>query len=357
LGSDTLTAQYIKGKKTVLGKKKITKREDRRGKFLQIIGADENNLQKIDVDIPENFLTVVCGVSGSGKSTLVDTVIYPYLANRLMHAKRDTGKVRNIKGTGLFDSIYYVDQSPIGTSSRSNPATFIGVFDDIRKIYAMLGESKKRGYSANRFSFNSKEGRCEKCQGLGTIKVEMHFMPDIYIICDICQGKRYKKDTLEVQIRNKDISDILDMTFGEAEEFFTNYPHVKRKMSIMNRVGLEYLKLGQPAPTLSGGEAQRLKIAFELGKKSAGKTLYILDEPTSGLHFHDISKLLYVIRDLVSMGNTLIIIEHNTAVIKSADYIVELGPGGGDEGGNVVFQGFIGDFLNAKTATAKCLRE
>ena len=323
--------------------------------MLEVTDISAHNLKNISVQFPLGACTVICGVSGSGKSTLVDDIIYPALANRLMHSHRETGSFGKISGWNKLTGVYYVDQSPIGRSIRSTPATFTGVFDDIRRFYASLGESRQRGWKENRFSFNAKEGRCEKCSGLGTIKVELQFMPDMYVACEVCGGKRYRRETLEVEYKGKNINDILEMTFAEAEEIFRNIPHIYQKLRVMNEIGLEYLKLGQNAPTLSGGESQRLKIADELGKSTAGSILYIMDEPTSGLHFYDIDKLLLVLTELKKKGHSLLIIEHNRHVLSHADYIIELGPEGGARGGEILFQGWMKDFRASNTLTAGLL--
>ncbi len=279
------------------------------------------------------------GVSGSGKSSLVTDTLAPALANRLNHAHKRTGVYRKITGLDELDKVINIDQSPIGRTPRSNPATYIGLWDDIRNLFASTAESKARGYSPGRFSFNVKGGRCEACKGDGQIKIEMHFLPDIYVPCEVCQGKRYNRETLQVTYRGKSIAEVLDMTVEDALQFFANIPSIKRKLQTLFDVGLGYIRLGQPATTLSGGEAQRVKLSSELQKRSTGKTFYILDEPTTGLHFEDVRQLLEVLQRLVDSGNTVLIIEHNLDVIKSADHIIDLGPEGGTNGGTIVAQG------------------
>ncbi|MBQ2714550.1 MAG: hypothetical protein IJF76_02850, partial [Clostridia bacterium] len=294
----------------------------------------------IDVSIPVGLLTAITGVSGSGKSSLVNGIIYPELGAKLNGARKlVTGKCDGIEGVEHFDKVIAIDQSPIGRTPRSNPATYTGVFNAIRDLFASTPDAKARGYTAGRFSFNVSGGRCENCKGDGIIKIEMHFLPDVYVPCDVCKGKRYNRETLEVKYKGKNIFDVLDMTVEEACEFFANIPSIYNKIKTLNDVGLGYIKLGQPATTLSGGEAQRVKLATELSKRSTGKTAYILDEPTTGLHVADVDKLVTILRRLVASGNTVIVIEHNLDVIKVADYIVDLGPEGGDGGGTVVVSG------------------
>ena len=333
---NSLTAAYLRGER------KIDVPETRRngnGKSLKIIGATEHNLQNVDVDIPLGTLTCITGASGSGKSTLVHRILHASLAKQLYRAKEIPGAHKSIQGTEHIDKVIEIDQSPIGRTPRSNPATYTGIFTDIRDLYTRAPEARKRGYKPGRFSFNVKGGRCEACKGDGTVKVEMYFLPDIYVPCEVCKGARYNRETLEVKIRGKSISDVLAMTVDEGATFFENIPNIARKLQLMQDVGLGYIKIGQPSPTLSGGEAQRVKLASELGKRSTGKTLYILDEPTTGLHFEDVSKLLGVLHRLVDGGNTLVVIEHNMDVIKTADWIVDLGPDGGVRGGTVVAEG------------------
>ncbi len=333
---DSITGKYLSGIKT------IEIPEERRkgnGKKLKVLGAEENNLKKIDVEIPLGVFTCVTGVSGSGKSTLINEILYKSLAQKLNGAKLKPGKHKGIKGVENVDKVIVIDQSPIGRTPRSNPATYTGVFDYIRDVYAMTPEAKMRGYKKGRFSFNVKGGRCEACNGDGILKIEMHFLPDVYVPCEVCGGKRYNRETLQVKYKWKNIFDILNMTVEEALEFFENIPRIKRKLQTLYDVGLGYIKLGQSSTQLSGGEAQRVKLATELSKRSTGKTVYILDEPTTGLHVADIHKLIEVLNRLVDLGNTVIVIEHNLDVIKTADYVIDLGPEGGDEGGQVVTHG------------------
>lgn len=332
----SLTGQYLSGAK------KIELPEERRtsdGRFLTVEGATSNNLKDVDVQIPLGMMTVVTGVSGSGKSTLVNDVLYKALAQKLYKTKEKPGPHKAVKGIEHIDKIIDIDQSPIGRTPRSNPATYTSLFDDIRDVFAQTNEAKLRGYQKGRFSFNVKGGRCEACHGDGIIKIEMHFLPDVYVPCEVCHGKRYNRETLEVKYKDKNIADILEMTIEDAYHFFENIPKIKRKLKTIMDVGLGYIQLGQPATTLSGGEAQRVKLASELHKRSTGKTLYILDEPTTGLHVDDIARLLKVLQQLVENGDTVLIIEHNLDVIKMADYIVDLGPEGGDNGGQIIASG------------------
>ncbi len=332
----SLTAAYLRGDKTI----EVPKgRRDGNGKRLRIVGATEHNLRDITVEIPLGTLTCITGASGSGKSTLVHSILHASLAKQLYRAKEIPGSHKRIDGTENIDKVIEIDQSPIGRTPRSNPATYTGIFTEIRDLFTRAPESRKRGYKAGRFSFNVKGGRCEACKGDGTVKVEMYFLPDIYVPCEVCKGKRYNKETLEVKIRGKSIAEVLNMTTDEGLEFFENIPNIARKLQLMKDVGLGYIKIGQPSPTLSGGEAQRIKLASELGKRSTGKTLYILDEPTTGLHFEDTRKLLDVLHRLVEGGNTLVVIEHNMDVIKTADWIIDLGPDGGVRGGTIVAEG------------------
>lgn len=333
---DSITGQYLSGKKKIEIPKE---RRKPNGKWIEIKGASENNLKDLDVKIPLGVFTSITGVSGSGKSTLVNEILYKSLAQELYRAKDRPGKHKKILGTEHIDKIIEIDQSPIGRTPRSNPATYTGVFDQIRDIFAMTPEAKARGYSKGRFSFNVKGGRCEACKGDGILKIEMHFLPDVYVPCEVCKGKRYNRETLQVKYKGKTISDILDMTVEEALEFFDSIPSIKRKIETMYEVGLGYIKLGQPSTQLSGGEAQRVKLATELSKRSTGKTLYILDEPTTGLHIADIHKLIKVLNKLVDAGNAVVVIEHNLDVIKTSDYIIDLGPEGGDKGGTIIAQG------------------
>lgn len=314
------------------------RRKPRRGS-LKLTGASENNLKNLTLEVPFGTLTVVTGVSGSGKSSLVTDTLAPALANRVNRAHRRTGAYRKITGLDKIDKVINIDQSPIGRTPRSNAATYIGLWDDIRALFASTQESKARGYGPGRFSFNVNGGRCEACKGDGQIKIEMHFLPDIYVPCEVCGGSRYNRETLQVTYRGKNIADVLDMTVEDALSFFENIPGIKRKLQTLFDVGLGYIRLGQPATTLSGGEAQRVKLSSELQRRQTGKTFYILDEPTTGLHFEDVRQLLIVLQRLVEAGNTVLVIEHNLDVIKCADQIIDLGPEGGDRGGTIVAQG------------------
>ena len=307
--------------------------------WITVKKAAENNLKNIDVDIPLGVMTCVTGVSGSGKSSLVNEILYKHLAKELNRARCIAGKHEGIDGVEQLDKIINIDQSPIGRTPRSNPATYTGVFDMIRDLFASTTGAKERGYKKGRFSFNVKGGRCEACSGDGIIKIEMHFLPDVYVPCEVCGGKRYNRETLEVKYKDKSIFDVLDMTVEDAVEFFENVPTIKRKIETLNDVGLSYIKLGQPSTELSGGEAQRIKLATELSKRSTGKTIYILDEPTTGLHFADVHKLVDILHKLTESGNTVVVIEHNLDVIKTADYIIDMGPEGGDRGGTVIAKG------------------
>lgn len=331
--NNSLTGRYLSGGLTI---PVPTKRRRPGKKYLVIKNASENNLKNMSVKIPLGLFTCVTGVSGSGKSTLVINTLYRVLAQRLHYSKERAGKVMEIEGLEYIDKVIDIDQSPIGRTPRSNPATYTGIFTHIRDLFAKLPESKARGYKPGRYSFNVKGGRCEACRGDGAIKIEMHFLPDVYVTCEVCKGKRYNRETLEIEYKGKNIADILDMTANQVLVFLNRIPNIRAKLQTLSDVGLEYIKLGQSATTLSGGEAQRVKLAKELSKKSTGKTLYILDEPTTGLHFADIQKLLNVLDKLVDAGNTVIVIEHNLDVIKTADYIIDLGPEGGAEGGAVV---------------------
>ncbi|WPZ18043.1 excinuclease ABC subunit UvrA [Geobacillus subterraneus] len=333
---NSLTGQYLSGKKFI---PIPAERRQPDGRWLEVVGAREHNLKNVSVNIPLGTFVAVTGVSGSGKSTLVNEVLYKALAQKLHRAKAKPGEHRDIRGLEHLDKVIDIDQSPIGRTPRSNPATYTGVFDDIRDVFAATNEAKVRGYKKGRFSFNVKGGRCEACHGDGIIKIEMHFLPDVYVPCEVCHGKRYNRETLEVTYKGKTIADVLDMTVEDALDFFASIPKIKRKLETLYDVGLGYMKLGQPATTLSGGEAQRVKLAAELHRRSNGRTLYILDEPTTGLHVDDIARLLDVLHRLVDNGDTVLVIEHNLDVIKTADYIIDLGPEGGDRGGQIVAAG------------------
>ncbi|MDD2524532.1 MAG: excinuclease ABC subunit UvrA, partial [Endomicrobiaceae bacterium] len=333
---DSLTAQYLNGKISIPVPKK---RKKTNGHWLSIKGAEQFNLKKVDVDIPLGLFVCVTGVSGSGKSTLVHEIIYKALAQRLYCSKDAPGKHKEIEGLENIDKVIIVDQSPIGRTPRSNPVTYTGAFSIIRDLFAKTAEAKARGYMPGRFSFNVKGGRCENCQGDGTLQIEMQFLPDIFVKCEVCGGQRFNEETLQVKYKGKNIHEVLNMTVEEGVKFFENIPKLKNILSTLNEVGLGYIKIGQSSTTLSGGEAQRIKLATELSKRSTGKTMYILDEPTTGLHFADTGKLLDVLHQLVYAGNTVLVIEHNLDVIKTADWIIDLGPEGGDGGGMVVATG------------------
>ena len=333
---ESITGQYLSGKQLIPVPKT---RRTGNGKFLEILGASENNLKNLDVRFPLEAFSCVTGVSGSGKSSLVNMILYRALASELNHARVRPGAYREIRGTEYLDKIIDIDQSPIGRTPRSNPATYTGVFNDIRELFASTQDARARGYSPGRFSFNVRGGRCEACRGDGIIKIEMHFLPDIYVPCEVCKGKRYNRETLEVRYKGMNIHQVLEMTVEEALDFFGNLPKIRTKIQALYDVGLEYIKLGQPSTTLSGGEAQRVKLATELSRKATGRTIYVLDEPTTGLHTADVRKLLTVLDRLVDGGNTVIVIEHNLDVIKCADYIVDLGPEGGDKGGSIICVG------------------
>lgn len=351
---DSITGAYLARRKFI---PVPAKRRPGTGKFIEVVGAAENNLKNLTVKFPLGTLTLVTGVSGSGKSTLVNEILYKGIASRIYHVKGKPGKHKKIKGLENIDKIIDIDQQPIGRTPRSNPATYTGVFDAIRDLFSQTSEARMRGYKAGRFSFNVKGGRCEACKGDGILKIEMHFLPDVYVPCEVCKGARYNRETLEVRYKGKNISEVLDMTIDEAVDFFANVPRIARKLKIIQDVGLGYIKLGQPATTLSGGEAQRVKLATELSRRSTGKTLYILDEPTTGLHTADIHKLLDILQRLVSGGDTVVVIEHNLDVIKTADYIIDLGPEGGDKGGTVVATGRPEDIVKVpESYTGKFLR-
>lgn len=332
----SITGQYLSGKRVI---PVPNQRRAGNGKKITVFGAKENNLAGIDVEIPLGKFVAVTGVSGSGKSSLVNEILYKHLSNELNHSKKHTGKFDSIKGIDALDKVIDINQSPIGRTPRSNPATYTGVFNDIRELYSMTSEAKAKGYGPNRFSFNVKGGRCEACQGDGIVKIEMHFLADVYVPCEVCGGKRYNRETLDVKFKGKSIYDVLEMTVDEALDFFQTHTKIARKLQTLSDVGLGYVKLGQSATTLSGGEAQRVKLATELAKRSTGRTIYILDEPTTGLHTADVARLLDVLNALVDSGNTVLVIEHNLDVIKSADHIIDLGPEGGKGGGKIVATG------------------
>ena len=332
----SLTADYLSGRRKI--EVPQTRRHPKRGS-IKMTGASENNLKNVTLEVPIGTFTVITGVSGSGKSSLITDTLAPALANRVNHAHRRTGAYRKITGLESIDKVINIDQSPIGRTPRSNPATYIGLWDDIRALFSSTQEAKARGYAPGRFSFNVSGGRCEACKGDGQIKIEMHFLPDVYVPCEVCGGKRYNRETLQVTYRGKNIAEVLDMTVEDALAFFEHIPGIKRKLQTLFDVGLGYIRLGQAATTLSGGEAQRVKLASELQKRSTGKTFYILDEPTTGLHFEDVRQLLVVLQRLVDAGNTVLVIEHNLDVIKSADHIVDLGPEGGERGGTIIATG------------------
>jgi excinuclease ABC subunit A len=341
---ESVTGLYVSGRRRI---ERPTGRRQPRG-FLTVKGARANNLKNIDVAIPLGVFTAVTGVSGSGKSTLVVDTLYPSLKQKLYRSKERVGESDGILGFEAVDRVIDIDQSPIGRTPRSNPATYTGVFTHIRELFTRLPESRMRGYKEGRFSFNVKGGRCETCAGEGFVKIEMQFLPDVYIVCEACKGKRYNRDTLEILYRGKSIADVLEMTVTQAMEFFDAHPHIKAKLQVLYEVGLGYIRLGQAATTLSGGEAQRIKLSRELSKRDTGKTFYILDEPTTGLHFVDIEKLLHVLNELIERGNTVVVIEHNLDVIKSADYVIDLGPEGGDRGGTIIAQGTPEDVMSVK---------
>ena len=333
---DSLTGRYLSGKKKI---EIPARRREGSGKWLTVRGARENNLKNIDVSVPLGTFTCVTGVSGSGKSSLVNEILYKKLGVELNRMKAHPGKHDGIDGTEHLDKVIAIDQSPIGRTPRSNPATYTNLFNDIRSLFAATQEAKARGYGPGRFSFNTRGGRCEACAGDGMLKIEMHFLADVYVPCEVCRGKRYNRETLEVRYKGKNIADVLDMTAEEALDFFRAVPKIAEKLQTLCDVGLGYVKLGQSSTTLSGGEAQRVKLATELSRRSTGRTIYILDEPTTGLHADDVKKLLEVLQRLVEAGNTVLVIEHNLDVIKCADYLIDLGPEGGAGGGEVVALG------------------
>jgi excinuclease ABC subunit A len=352
----SLTGNYLSGKRKIqLKKRSLAKNFGE----VSLLGASQFNLKKINLKLPLGNLIGVTGVSGSGKSTLVVETLFPALKYHIDgHFSDSMGDFRKLEGFQYVDRVYLVDQSPIGRTPRSNPATYVGFFDNIREIFAQTTDAKVKGFKKGRFSFNLKGGRCEKCQGAGVIKIEMQFLPDVYIKCDVCDGQRYNKETLAVHYKDKNVYDILRMTIDEATDFFQSHFQIYQKLSWLKEVGLGYIELGQPAPTFSGGEAQRIKLANELSRRETGRAVYILDEPTTGLHFFDVEKLLHALYQLVERGNTVIVIEHNLDVIKNCQYIVDLGPDGGDRGGNIVYQGMLEGILNDKTSyTGKYLRK
>ena len=351
----SLTGKYLSGTLTIPALLKTDKNLD---KALTLVGATMNNLKNLTIKFPLGGLLAVTGVSGSGKSTLIMETLYPALIHKLYRLRMKSEGYNDLEGVQYIDKVIEIDQSPIGRTPRSNPATYTGVFTQVRDLFARLPESKARGYKEGRFSFNVKGGRCEACEGDGVIKIEMHFLPDVYVPCEICKGKRYNRETLEIQYKGKNIAEILELSVEEGLPFFHAIPKIKKVLETLRDVGLGYIKLGQSATTLSGGEAQRVKLSTELGKRSTGKTLYILDEPTTGLHFADVDHLIKVLKRLVEAGNTVIVIEHNLDVIKTADYIIDLGPEGGDEGGQVVGAGSVAEIMsNAKSFTGKYLAE
>ena len=351
----SITGQYLSGRKFIPVPKK---RRSNDGRFIEIKGAKANNLKNIDVKIPLGVFSVVTGVSGSGKSTLINDILYNALAAKLHRARLRPADHKEILGLSEIDKVINIDQSPIGRTPRSNPATYTGVFDFIRELFSQTNEAKLRGYKPGRFSFNVKGGRCEACRGDGMNKIEMHFLPDVYVPCEVCHGARYNRDTLEVHYKGKTIAEVLDMTVTEACEFFKNLPRIYRKLEVLEDVGLGYIRLGQAATTLSGGEAQRVKLATELSRRSTGKTLYILDEPTTGLHIADVHKLLEVLQRLVGAGDSVVVIEHNLDVIKTADYIIDLGPEGGDKGGTLLACGTPEEVAkNKKSYTGQYIKQ
>jgi excinuclease ABC subunit A len=333
----SLTGQYLSGKRQIDVPKQ--RHKPNRKMVLKLHGASGNNLKDVDLEIPTGLFTAITGVSGSGKSTLINDTLYALAANEINGASHKPAAYREVEGLDLFDKVVDIDQSPIGRTPRSNPATYTGLFTPLRELFAQVPEARARGYSAGRFSFNVRGGRCEACQGDGLIKVEMHFLPDVYVPCDVCHGKRYNRETLEILYKGFSIHDVLDMTVEDAQKLFEPVPSISRKLDTLLDVGLSYVKLGQPATTLSGGEAQRVKLSKELSRRDTGRTLYILDEPTTGLHFHDIEHLLAVLHKLRDDGNTIVVIEHNLDVIKTADWVVDLGPEGGHRGGQIIAQG------------------
>ena len=351
----SITGAYLSGRKKIEVPKK---RRPGNKKNIEIVNATENNLKNISVKFPLGKFICITGVSGSGKSTLINEVLYKNIAQQLNGVTEKPGKCKTIKGLENIDKIINIDQSPIGRTPRSNPATYTGAFDLIRDIFASTNEAKMRGYEKGRFSFNVPGGRCESCSGDGVHRIEMHFLPDVFVPCEVCKGKRYNRETLEVKYKGKSIADVLDMTVEESLEYFANIPRIKNKIQTLYDVGLGYIKLGQPSTTLSGGEAQRVKLATELSKKATGKTLYILDEPTTGLHIADVHRLVDILQRLVDTGNTIIVIEHNLDLIKTADYIIDLGPEGGDAGGEIIAVGTPEQICkNDRSYTGKFLKK
>jgi excinuclease ABC subunit A len=332
---ESLTGQFLARTRTI----DVPAKRRKPSGYVEIEGATQHNLRKVDVKVPLGVFCCVTGVSGSGKSSLVNEVLYKAVSNKLHRSRMRPGAHKRVRGIEQLDKIISVDQSPIGRTPRSNPATYIGLFDQIRELFSKTQEARARGYKPGRFSFNVKGGRCEVCRGDGQIKIEMHFLPDVYVPCEQCHGKRYNRETLDIRFKGKTIADVLDMPIEEALDFFSHIPKIKRRVQALHDVGLDYMRLGQPATTLSGGEAQRVKLASELSKVATGKTLYILDEPTTGLHFADIQRLLEVLQRLVDQGNSVVVIEHNLDVIKTADRIIDMGPEGGEEGGRLVASG------------------
>jgi excinuclease ABC subunit A len=352
----SLTGDYLTGRKSVAVPR--ARRKPQPARKLKLVGARGNNLKNVTAEIPLGLFTCITGVSGGGKSTLTIDTLYKAVARKLNGAFEHPAPHDRLEGLEHLDKVIDIDQSPIGRTPRSNPATYTGAFTPIREWFAGLPEAKARGYAPGRFSFNVKGGRCEACQGDGVIKIEMHFLPDVYVTCDVCKGKRYDRETLEVKYRDKSIADVLDMTVEEAKDLFKAVPSIREKMVTLARVGLGYVKVGQQATTLSGGEAQRVKLSKELSRRSTGRTLYILDEPTTGLHFHDVKKLLEVLHELVEQGNSVVVIEHNLEVIKTADWVIDLGPEGGDGGGEIVAVGTPEDVIREKRShTGKFLKE